>query len=125
MTCMNLEWPCFINRYTEGYLLFRQNYNMTFGSSENHTVGAKVQYLLTLIHCEALGVFEDIFVQVRNTITMHLNQILFGLDMFFFPVKYLNEKECVVRYEMRNLRKFKARSYIAHTIEFYECLDSS
>ena len=116
MTCMNLEWPCFINGYTEGSLLFRQKYNMTLDSSENVTFGAKVKYLLTLIQLEALGVIEAICVQVRNTTTMHLNQILFGLDMFFFPAKYLSGKMCVVRYEMRNPRKFKVRRYIAHMI---------
>ena len=69
------------NGEPEEFLLFQQNYKMMLGASGTLTSGATKQYIHTLLHRKALYDFENLCVQIGNTTTMHLNQILLDLGM--------------------------------------------
>ena len=50
-------------------------------SFRNTYIRCKKQYIHTLLHRKALYDFENLCVQIGNTTTMHLNQILLDLGM--------------------------------------------
>ena len=67
------------------------------------TASAKLQYICTLLHCEALCQFDNLCAQVGSTTTPHISQITLGLGMYFPPVNALSRKrvQCAAEGERR------------------------
>ena len=76
----------FENGELEYFLLFHIKYRMTLDASETLTVDAKIQYIHTFLHGEALREFETLCVHIGNMTTLHLNRILLGLGIYIFPI---------------------------------------
>ena len=69
-----------------------QNSNMVLNAPGMLAANAKLQYLRNLLFREALLHFDIFCVQFGNTIMAHLNQVILGSGMYFFPVKSLSKK---------------------------------
>ena len=97
----------FDNGYPEELLLFVQNFKMTIDASGTLIANAKLHYLCTQLHVEALHQSYTLCDQVGSTNMSHLNQFILGLGTYYFPVNALSEQMSVIRRGMRNLRKLK------------------
>ena len=63
------------------------------------TDNMNLQYIRTLLCVEALSQFDTSCVKVLSTNTTHLNQVILGLDTYFFPVNVMSNKNCVIRHK--------------------------
>ena len=59
------------------------NFNMTLAASGTLETGAKIQYLCTLLHVEALHQFESLSDVVESTQTLDVDEIINGLAQYF------------------------------------------
>ena len=66
--------------------------------------------------------FETICVQIGNTTTMYLSNIILGLGTYFFSFNTLYNKKRAMRHIMRNPRELKVRNYALRMVELIEYL---
>ena len=67
----------------EEFLLFVRNFNMTLVEIGILETGANIQYLLTLVHGEALFQFDSLYADVESTETLNVEFIIKGLALYF------------------------------------------
>ena len=65
---------------------------MTIEASVMLITGAKIQYICTLVHGEALRQINKLSAEVGNTTSEILKSIILGLGMYSFPVNALSKK---------------------------------
>ena len=63
--------------------MFVCNFNMTLGATGKLDMDAKIQYLCTLVHGEALHQFDLFSTDVDNTETLNVNYYITGLGLYF------------------------------------------
>ena len=98
----------FDNDYPEGVLFFVRNFNMTLTESGTLEVGAKYQYLRTLVHGEALRQFDLFSAEVEGTETLNADYITRVLAQYFLPVNSLSKQKRAMRRGMRHGMKNRA-----------------
>ena len=82
----DFKMSLFDNGNPEEFLLFVRDFNMTLAASGALEVGAKIQYLRTLVRREALHQFELLSYEVESTQTLNVDEIIKGLVHYFPPV---------------------------------------
>ena len=92
----------FDNGYSEEFLLFIQNFNMTLTASGTLTMGAKVQYPRTIVCGEVQRHFELLSSDLEGTDPLTVETIILGLASYFYPVNSLSNQKRVMRRGMRN-----------------------
>ena len=70
----------FDNGEPQEFLLFVWNFNMTLAEEGNLVTGAKVQYLSTPVHGEALCQFDSLFSDMEGTNPLTVETAILGLD---------------------------------------------
>ena len=80
----------------------------------------KLQYICMLLCGEALRQFDAFCSQVGSTDISHLNLVIFGLGMHYFPVHFFSQKRRVIRRGMRNPNGLKVRCFTARLIGLNE-----
>ena len=111
------EMSLFDNGEPEGFLFFMQNSNMVLNTPGMTTANAKLQYLRNLPCIESLINFDILCVQFGSTTMAHLNQVILGLGMYYFPVNSLSKKKIVMHNGIRKTRELKLRRCASHMIE--------
>ena len=53
-------------------LLFVRNFNMTLAATGTLDMGAKIQYLRTLVYCKALRQFDSFYSDMKITETLNV-----------------------------------------------------
>ena len=77
----------------EEFLLFVQNCNMTLEATGRKETEAKIQYLRTLVHGEALCRFNFLSSGMENNDTsLSVDYLIKGLAWYFPPVDFLSKK---------------------------------
>ena len=114
----------FDNSNPEEFLLFVRNFQITLKASGSHTTSAKIQYLLTLLHGEAIRQIDTLCVEVGSTNTTHLNRIILGLCTYFFLINMLSKQKRAMSRGMRRVRKLKVRRYTACMIDINKHLEA-
>ena len=69
----------FLNGKPREFLLFVQNINITLMASGTLTMGAKIQYLRTLVHGEKLCQFDSMHDYLEGTNPLTVESIILGL----------------------------------------------
>ena len=75
----------FDHGFTDKFLLFAQHFKMTLEALGELTANAKKNYLLTILHVEALHQFDTLCYQEGSMTIPHLNQVILGLGVYFYP----------------------------------------
>ena len=81
----------FDNGKPEDFLLLVRNFNMTLLASGTLEVGAKFQYLRTIVRREALRKFDLLSDDIESTDTLNVDYIIRGLAQYFPPVNLLSK----------------------------------
>ena len=84
---------------------------MKLEASGTFTANSKVQYLHTLLRGKVFRKLEILCAQIGSTDMTHLNQVLFGLGMYFSSVKNLSKQKRVMHHGMRKPRKVEVGCY--------------
>ena len=74
-----LKTSLFDNGDADKFLLFIRNLNMTIEAPGAFKAGAKIQYLITLVHGEALPQFDALYAEVGSATLENLTSIILGL----------------------------------------------
>ena len=114
----------FDNVDPEEFLLFVRNFNMTLTASGMMEMGAKVQYLCTLVDGESLLQFDSLSYGVECTEPLTVEYIIKGLVLYFFPVNFLSKQKCAMCHGMSKQCIIKVRRYINRFIDLNEYLAS-
>ena len=72
----------FDNEELEEFLLFVRNFNMTITESVMLEEGAKVQYLCTIIHREALRQFNSLYADMKGENPITVENIIERLALY-------------------------------------------
>ena len=80
-------------------------------------MGAKIEYLRTLVRGEALRKFDLFTDDMEGMNPLTVETIILGLYSYFFPVNSLSKQKCAMHRGIRNPRGFKLRQYVAHLID--------
>ena len=85
----------FDNGDPDQFLFFVHNFNMNIAASGTLKMGAKVEYLRTLVYGKALRHFELLYSDVESTELLAVECIIKGLSLYFLPVNsLLKTKAC-------------------------------
>ena len=103
--------------------MFVRNFNMTLAVSGTLEVGAKIQYLCTLVRGEALHQFDSLSADVESMQTLNVVEIIKGLAHYFPPVNLLLKKS-TMRRGMKNPRALTVRRYAARLLGINDYLES-
>ena len=85
---MNSKWPCSTTVIGKIFL-FAHNFKITLEASGTLQDSAKIQYLRTLVHGEALRQFDMISADFESITPLTLETI-FGIRYVLFPVNALS-----------------------------------
>ena len=102
------------------FLLLVKNYNMALDILGTLAENSKLQYIRTLLHGEVLRQFDNFCAQVGSTTMSHFNQVVLGLEKYFFPVGVLSKQKLVIRRKMINLHNSRVLLYAACMIYINE-----
>ena len=87
-----IKMALFDNGEPEELLLFICNFCMTLEASGTLKAGAKIQYLCTLVHGEALRQFETLSDYVGIAISETLTYIILVFGTYYFPVNVVSKQ---------------------------------
>ena len=73
----------FDNGEPEEFFLFLQKFNITHAASGTLATGAKIKYLCTLFHGEALRQIESFSADVEGVNLLNAEAIILGLALYF------------------------------------------
>ena len=82
----------------------------------------KIQYLCTMVCGEELRKFDTLSDEVGSATSEHLNSIIFGLVIYFFPDNALSKLKTVMCRGMMKNRGLKLRRYTDRMIDLNEYL---
>ena len=74
----------FDNVYTEEFLLFILNFDMTLAATGMLDMDEKIHYLRTLVRGEELCQFGLLSADVENTETLNVDYYIKGLALYFY-----------------------------------------
>ena len=92
----------FENGEPEEFFLFVRNFNMTLAVSGTLELGAKYQYLHTLVRGEVLCQFDFFSSDVEGMETVNVDYIIRVLAQYFSPVNFLSKQKRAMRRGMKN-----------------------
>ena len=93
---------------------------MTLKASGMLKVGAKIQYLRTLVYGESSCQFDAWSSDVYIFIPEKLTYIILGLGLYCFPVNTMSKQKRTMRRRMRNQNGLKVRKYAACLVDLNE-----
>ena len=83
----------FDNVNLEEFLLFVQNFIITLVTSGTLAMGAKIQYLHTIVCGKLLRHFDLLYADVEGADPLTIKTIILGLALYCFPVNFLLKKK--------------------------------
>ena len=91
----------FENGDPEELLFLVRNFNITLVAPGTLDMGAKNQYLLTLILGEALCKFDLLSTDMIGAYALNVEAIILGLSLYFTPVNLRSKQKRAMRRGMR------------------------